>query len=282
MKLRAEWARRNLSLPLFGVALAAACSLQDFEYLQVPADGPPEGGTSGTGGQGGQGGVSGSSGTPGTGGRGGSSGTSGGSSGASGSAGSGTGGRGGSAGTAGEGGGEGGGDTGGSSTGGTAGKGGTAGTGAVGELVNPSFETNTTTGWTVSPPEALTNRWIYTQAPTGSVPAPHGAYELATWHNMTGYQVEIFQNVTGLEDGTYTFSGFFSWGLTINEIYLFARNCSDTDPEPMPIPTTPADSFVVVSMEGIEVVGGSCEVGLYVDGSVNSWMNADNFAFEPE
>jgi hypothetical protein len=280
MTLRAEWARRNPGWPLFAVALAAACSLQDFEYLQVPADGPPEGGSGGQGGTSGSSGTSGTSGSSGsdTGGRGGSAGATGGMSGST------TGGQGGTAGTAGDGGdGNPGGDgnTGGS-TGGTAGKGGTGGTGAVGELVNPSFESNSTAGWTVSPPEALTNRWIYTQAPTGTVPAPDGAYELATWHNMTGYQVEIYQNVTGLEDGTYTFSGFFSWGLVINDIYLFARNCGATDPDPMPVPTTPSDSFVQVSMTGIEVVGGSCEVGLYVDGSVNAWMNADNFALEPE
>ncbi|HEX6765600.1 MAG TPA: hypothetical protein VF103_08990, partial [Polyangiaceae bacterium] len=264
-------ARGKRHWALAGVALAAACSLQNFDYLQVPEEGPL-GGSSGsaTGGNSGNSGNSGSEsgGTSGTttGGKGGSNPTGGT---------SGSGGLGGTAGAAGDTG-EGGEATGGSSTGGT------GGTGAVGELVNPSFETNNTNGWTVSPAQALSSRWVYTQAPTGTVAAPDGAYELATWHNMTAYQVELSQRVTGLEDGTYTFSGYFSWGLMINEIYLFARNCSDTDPDPMPVPATPSDSFIQVSLTGINVVGGSCEVGLYVDGSINAWMNADKFALEPE
>jgi hypothetical protein len=95
------------------------------------------------------------------------------------------------------------------------------------------------------------------------------------------YTVEIYQTVTGLEDGTYTFQGHFSRGPQ-NEIYLFARNCGGTDPAPFPVPETPTDSFVAVALTGIEVSGGSCEVGLFVDSELENWMNADLFSLEPE
>ena len=114
------------------------------------------------------------------------------------------------------------------------------------------------------------------------VPAPNGSYELATWHGTSAYNAEIYQKVTGLEDGTYTFSAFFSWGMAIGDIYMFARDCGGADPDPFPIPSTPADSFIEVSMTGIEVVGGSCEVGLHVEGAANAWMNADMFSLELE
>jgi hypothetical protein len=272
--LRAEAPRERWQWPLAAISLVAACSLQDFEYLQVPADVPAEGGSGGggtnSGGDAGSSGTGGQGGNQATGGRAGTGNTAGEAgegSATGGTSGSGTGG---SGGTAGEGG-MAGGDT-----------GGTGATGATGELVNPSFETFSTVGWTIDPPSAATKRYIFVQAPTGTVPAPDGTYELATWHQTDGFQVEIYQNVTGLEDGTYTFQGSFSRGEGLNEIYMFARNCGGAEPDPMPIPVTSPSAFEVIALTGIEVSGGSCEVGVYVDSNLGNWMNADKFSLEPE
>jgi len=170
----------------------------------------------------------------------------------------------------------------GAGAGGMGGSGGSGVSGAMGQLVNPSFETSNTSGWTVAPADALTNRYAYVQFPLGTVPAPHGTFELATWHMTDAFTVEIFQTVTGLEDGTYTFAGHFMRGAEFNELYLFARNCSETDPDPVPIPMTAADAFLTVSLTGIEVAGGSCEVGIHVDSNATNWMDADLFSLELE
>jgi hypothetical protein len=276
MMLRAEWARERWHWPLAAVSLVAACSFQDFEYLQVPADSPAQGGSAGdedTGGSSGNSGTSGNGGQGGnqpTGGQGGTGNTSGGggstaTGGVSGSSTGGTGDPGGAGGVGGE-------DT---------GTGGTGNTGATGELVNPSFESFSTTGWTVDPASALAKRYVYVQAPTGAVPAPDGAYELAVWHQTEGYSFEIYQAVTGLADGTYTFQGSFSRGEGFNEAYMFARNCGGDDSE-LPIPPTDASAFTVFAITGIEVSGGSCEVGIAIDGNAVNWLNADKFSLEPE
>jgi len=165
--------------------------------------------------------------------------------------------------------------------GGRGGAAGSGGTGAVGELVNPSFESFSTAGWTVDPADAVANHYVFVQAPTGSVPVPDGAYELATWHQTEGFILEIYQRVRGLDDGTYTFSAMVSRGPN-NEVYLFARNCGGADVDPLPIPETSATAFEPFALTGIEVDGGTCEVGLHIDANFNNWMNADDFALELE
>lgn len=180
--------------------------------------------------------------------------------------------------------------TGGDSSGGTSGTGGTSGDGGQGPgtggagggmggaldsaIVNGSFETGNTMDWDVVPSTALADRHIYVQAPTGSVPTPDGVYELAFWHGTDSYQVTISQTVEGLEDGTYTLAGFFSRGAGL-QATLFARNCSGEDPDPLEIPATDPNSFTLFRLMGIEVSGGTCEVGVSVDAGPNHWMNVD-------
>lgn len=243
-----------------GGAALAGCSLQQFDYLQeggasAGMGGAEAGSGNGSGGtkpigDGGDGGVS----TPGVAGT-----TSGGKAGAGSSPG-------GNAGEAGAGGA-------GPTTGG-------GGTGAVGELVNPSFETASVAGWTVQPASALTKKYIFVQWPVGSATVPDGNYELSTWHETEAYALEIFQTIKGLEDGTYSFKGYFTHGPNFNEISMFARNCGGEDPEPVPIVLASPSAWEAFAFEGIQVTGGSCEIGLTIDAQPNSWLNADEFSFE--
>ena len=169
------------------------------------------------------------------------------------------------------------------SAGGAAGDtGNNGGTGAVGQLVNPSFETSNTLGWTVEPTEALTKRHAFVQLPQGTATVPDGAYEFSTWHMTDAVTGEIYQTVTGLEDGTYTFKGYFSRGDGFNSVSMFARNCGGTDPEPVPVPLTDPSQWLNVEVTGIEVTGGSCDVGLSIDSNPANWLNADQFTFAKE
>lgn len=159
---------------------------------------------------------------------------------------------------------------------------GTAGTGAVGQLVNPSFETTNTLGWTVDPTDALTKRHAFVQLAQGTATVPDGSYQFSTWHMTDAYTVELHQTITGIEDGTYTFKAYFSRGDGFNSVFMFARNCGGTDPEPVPVPLTDASQWLNVEVTGIEVVGGSCDVGLSLDANPANWLNADLFTFEKE
>lgn len=271
---------------------AVACSLQDFDYLQSGGLGG-----SGTGGTAGGRAGAGGGGAPTTGGAagsglGGSAGT-----GDAGDAGaSGTGQAAGAAGAAGEGGmgglwasaGEGGqagaagdgtGGAQGGTSGGTAGmpNGGTGGQRVL--LVNGGFESNYT-GWTFAPAEAK-GTFAYVQWPPQGATNVEGKFELSTWAESAAFTVDISQSVTGLSDGKYTFKGWFNRGDGFNAIYLFARDCGGEDRQEN-VPLTAATQWLEVGIGGIDVVGGGCEVGFFVDSNPANWLNADAFSFEQD
>jgi hypothetical protein len=166
-------------------------------------------------------------------------------------------------------------------TGGMGGSGGTGNTGATGALVNPSFESGTTSGWTVEPEDALSKRHAFVQYAQGASSVPDGTYQFSTWHMTDVYTVDLFQVITGLEDGTYVFKAYFSRGAQ-NAVTLYARNCGGADPDPVDVPITSGTEWLPVSVAGIEVSGGSCEVGLSIDSNQENWLNADLFTFEKD
>lgn len=248
--------------PIFGTAqlvllLAAGCSLQDFDYLQQATGGaggtdsssagkPTAGTDSGEGGE-----AAGSS----------SGGTSGG-------------------GTTPAGGTKAGGsDSGGSSAGGAGGgggKGGGGGTGATGELINGSFETNTTFGWTLSP----TTPFAFTQRAQGSATIPDGIYQFSTWAEKEAFTVDLHQTIKGIEDGTYIFKGYFNLGGNFNGVEAYASDCGGEDPEPVTILPAGASAWSPITVAGIQVTGGECTVGVRIDSNATDWLNADLFTFE--
>jgi hypothetical protein len=288
---------RSPILVLCSVSLGLyACSFQDFEYLK---EGDAEAGAAGvaqsaSGGAGGSsGGTAGTESTPGGAGgdgseQGGEAGVS--SSGAPNEGGAPAGGSGG----AGEGGtptldtgGEGGAPTGVSGEGGASGERAVmAGAGGEGPivpqdtLVNPSFEPDLR-GWTIDPPTAIAARYVYAQYPTNRKPYD-GDWELATWHQTDAYTVTVSQTLTGLEPGTYTFSGWLSTTST-DGAYLFARNCGEPEVT-VDIPPLSFDWFQI-TIQSFTVSSDSCEVGISISGDATGasgmpdWLNADMFSF---
>jgi hypothetical protein len=133
------------------------------------------------------------------------------------------------------------------------------------------------TGWIIDPQIASTNRYIYFQWPPTGASAVDGAYIASVWHATDEYQFSVYQKLDGLEDGLYTFKGFFSSTLA-REVYVFARNCGGVDlTEPVPTNSFP---WHQVGVSGIQVVGGHCEVGFFVHGIANDWLNVDLLSFE--
>jgi hypothetical protein len=286
---------------LCGVTLGLyACSFQDFEYLkeghaEAGAAAVGQGGDSGSGGS--SSGAAGTETAPGGAGGDDDSGQ-GGEAGGAGAITAGQGGApaGGASGAAGEAGtstvdtgGEGGVPTGAGGEGGVGGEAGVVTAGAGGEgpvvtqdtLVNPSFESQLL-GWTVDPATAIAARYVYTQQPTGGGMTKDGLYELATWHLTDAYTVSVSQRLTGLEPGTYTFSGWFSTTST-DGAYLFARDCGEPEVR-VDIPPLTWEWFEI-AIVSFTVSSTSCEVGITVSGDATGasgaqdWLNADMFSF---
>lgn len=172
-------------------------------------------------------------------------------------------------------------------TGGTSSFGGASSTGgassaggASGKLVNPSFESGSN-GWMSDPASELgfPNSSLYSafvQGPIGTATVHQGNYQLSIYNSTRTYQVKIYQVITGLSDGQYIFSGWFTRG-TMTTAYLYATGCGGAEPAHSAIPTS--DIWTAVSVTGIAVAGGHCEVGFYVEGNNPDWLNADDFAF---
>jgi hypothetical protein len=151
------------------------------------------------------------------------------------------------------------------------------GTVAPNLLVNPTFDQGLA-GWTFVPPSAM-GKYAFIQAPIGSATTPQGqTYELATYSATDAFTVEVSQTLSNLPDGTYTFTGFFNRGNN-NQAYMFARGCGGPAQQ-VNIPISTPTGWDQVSIVGIQVTGGSCQVGFYIDASATNWLNADGFTFE--
>jgi hypothetical protein len=154
-------------------------------------------------------------------------------------------------------------------------------------LVNPSFEGGLK-GWSVDPPSAadasehapakppVFQQWGGEGA--ANVQAVDGDYVLSTWYESAGYSARIYQVLEGLEDGTYTLKAHVANIATINTAELYAKGCSDTDPAPLAL--SGSETLIERVLEGIEVEGGTCEVGINIEAKAADWVNVDLFSFE--
>jgi hypothetical protein len=156
-----------------------------------------------------------------------------------------------------------------------AGEGGTVGPPNL--LVNPTFDQGLA-GWTFVPQSAM-GKYAFIQAPIGSATTPQGqAYELATYSATDAFAVQVSQTLSNLPDGRYTFSGFFNRG-TNNQAYMFANGCGGAAQQTT-IPISTPTGWDPVSITGIQVTGGTCQIGFYVDANATNWLNADGFSFQ--
>jgi hypothetical protein len=142
-------------------------------------------------------------------------------------------------------------------------------------LVNPSFEQGFA-GW-VTDPASVQGTYAFVQWPTAGATTVDGLNEISTWSEATAFSVAIYQTIDGLADGLYTFKGHFNFGTGHNAVYVFARSCGGDDRQ-LDVPQTLPSQWLEVELTDIDVVGGRCDVGFFVDANANNWLNADLFS----
>lgn len=143
-------------------------------------------------------------------------------------------------------------------------------------LTNSSFEadgyTNTPTGWNV---------WLQSGVPattvkTESSGAFDGGQKLTFW-NSASYSGSVYRTLTGLPNGTYSFS---VWAMTNGDqdtLQLYAKNYGGSE-----LNTTITTSDVNwnrYTIDNIEVTNGSVEIGIYTVAGANDWVNLDHAVF---
>ena len=92
------------------------------------------------------------------------------------------------------------------------------------------------------------------------------------------FQRRVYQKISKtasvpLPDGQYTLKVFAKANAAFNELYMYAKSGGET----FKADITDADSkWHAYTIEGVEVKGGTVEVGFYADGSANVWCHIDD------
>jgi hypothetical protein len=93
--------------------------------------------------------------------------------------------------------------------------------------------------------------------------------------NNYAYEATIAQSVTGVTDGTYTLSAWIqsSGGQAVAQ--LFAKDFGETEKD-VSVNTSIA-SWAQVSVPGITVTNGTCQIGVKTTASANQLVEVDDF-----
>jgi len=145
------------------------------------------------------------------------------------------------------------------------------GGGGSGNLVtNPGFETGgasqTPSGWSTSGT---------TDADKSESGGHAGSLKLTHW-KASAYQVTTFQSKTGLTNGTYTLRAWVMSGGGQSICRLYARNFGGTEKN-LTLPAT--STWTQITITGINVTNGQCEIGVTSTASANNWCNMDDVEF---
>lgn len=139
-------------------------------------------------------------------------------------------------------------------------------------VTNPGFEndgyTNSPTGWNVWLDDGVNGETIKTEGNGFD-----GNYKLSFW-NESAYGCSIYQNVTGLENGTYTLSAWVMTNAnqTVNQLYV--KNYGGEEmTQTLPVSDLGWNKVVI---DNIQVTNGQCELGIYSIANGGDWCNIDN------
>jgi hypothetical protein len=143
-------------------------------------------------------------------------------------------------------------------------------------VVNPSFDTDgaavgSPTGWLTKAGNNTDASADYTEAWPG---AHTGTYH-GTHYRPDNYEVYTYQTLTGLANGTYTLSAWVKSSGGQPQAQLRARNYGGIAVSAS-APATPSGNWVQVTLTGIAVSNGTCEIGLYSRAKGGQWMYFDD------
>ncbi|HEY4187510.1 MAG TPA: family 43 glycosylhydrolase [Polyangia bacterium] len=140
--------------------------------------------------------------------------------------------------------------------------------------LNPSFEADRVAmtqpaGWTTTTTSGSTPFTNVSGGRTGN-----WSWQLAA----TGaYQATLSQTVAGLPAGTYTLSVWAKSTGGQTSAQLFARGCGGAEQDAAL--TKAMTSFTQVSIAGIAVTGGQCQIGVATTAGANQSVTLDDFSF---
>lgn len=153
-----------------------------------------------------------------------------------------------------------------------------AGTWSVGSgnnyVLNPSFEADrvaskTLAGWT-----NWTN--LSNASPNSNASGAYSGNFCMQQSYATTYKSSMYQNITGLTNGTYTLKAWVKSSGGQNACQIFAKNFGGTEKDYSINSSISGWTEIIIS--DINVTNGKCQVGVYSDANTNNWCKVDNFS----
>ena len=151
----------------------------------------------------------------------------------------------------------------------------TTSTTAAGPLTNPGFELDgaavgAPTGWLTTTGAGTDANADYTEAYGGT----HSGTYHGTHYRPTAYSVYTYQVATNLANGTYTLSAWVKSTGGQPQAFLKAQNYGGAALATAIAAST--SNWVQVSISGIAVTNGQCEVGFYSNALAGQWLYFDD------
>jgi hypothetical protein len=119
--------------------------------------------------------------------------------------------------------------------------------------------------------ESPHNPWNDSSSDTGERPGR------SEGHAAGAYQASVYQNLTGLPNGTYTLTFWVksSGGQSTGLVYVKNFGSAEVDS----LANTAISSWTQRSLTGIRVSDGQAQIGVYTVASANQWVNVDDYSF---
>ena len=153
---------------------------------------------------------------------------------------------------------------------------------APGRLANAGFEDDNApvgspTGWQTATGPNTNDNADYTEAYPG---AHTGTYH-GTHYRPEAYEIYTYQVVSDLPNGTYTLSAWMKSSGGQRQAQLQAKNFGG-QALAADAPATPDGQWVLVTIAGIQVSNGQCEIGFYSQASGGQWLYVDDVTLVPQ
>ncbi len=140
-------------------------------------------------------------------------------------------------------------------------------------VLNPSYEAdrvtqNTLTGW---------SNWknISTETNTNISPGRTGRWSMSMY-NAAAYSASMYQNISGLPNGTYTLKAWVRGGGGQSVAQIYVKNFGGA--EKNAAINSSINNWTEITISDINVTNGSAQIGVYAVANAGNWLRVDDWS----
>jgi hypothetical protein len=154
-----------------------------------------------------------------------------------------------------------------------------AGTWSVGSgnnyVLNPSFEADRVSQQKLAGWSNWTN--LSGADPNGNVSGGHTGRWAMTQYYASAYQASMYQNISGLTNGTYTLQAWVKSSGSQKTAQIFVKYYGGSELDYSL--KSSIGSWTKITIPNINVTNGSAQIGIYSDANAGNWVRVDDLSF---